>query len=81
MGAFTAIPKGRGCCFSIHHSVFPFGSGRPENIERSPRGNKKSYLIYMNYGWIPEAAEFVERLSFLKLIYRGETTLIFEFVP
>ncbi len=52
-----------------------------ENIARSARGDQKSYLIYMNYGWAPEAAEFVEGLSFLKLIYRGDTTNIFEFVP
>jgi hypothetical protein len=35
----------------------------------------------MNCGWIPEAAEFVEGQSFLKLVYRGDTTSIFEFVP
>ena len=52
-----------------------------ENIARSPRGDKKSYLIHMNYGWNSEAAEFVERLSFLKLVYRGDTTTIFEFLP
>lgn len=52
-----------------------------ENIVRSPRGDKKSYLIHMNYGWNPEAAEFVEGLSFLKLVYLGDTTSIFEFVP
>ena len=52
-----------------------------ENIARSPRGDKKSYLIHMNYGWNPEAAEFVECLNFLKLVYRGDTTAIFEFLP
>lgn len=52
-----------------------------ENIVRSPRGDKKSYLIHMNYGWNPEAAEFVEGLSFLKQVYLGDTTSIFEFVP
>jgi hypothetical protein len=52
-----------------------------ENIARSARGDQKSYLIYMNTGWLPEAAQFVEDLSFLKLVYRGNTTNIFEFVP
>ncbi len=51
-----------------------------ENIERSPRGSQKSWLIYMNHGWDAEAAEFVEGLGFLKLMYRGDTVLIFEFV-
>lgn len=49
------------------------------NIERAPRGRGKSYLILMNYGWDFEAAAFVEALSFLKLFYRGEMVLIFEF--
>lgn len=51
-----------------------------KNLELASRAKKKRYLIFMNYGWIPETAEFVERLAFLNLIYRGDTTLIFEFV-
>jgi hypothetical protein len=34
----------------------------------------------MNYNWLPEVAQYLEGLDFLKLIYRGDTTLIFEFV-
>jgi len=50
-----------------------------DNLRHAPRGHGTSYLILMNYGWVPEAAGFVEELDFLRLIHRGETVLIFEF--
>ncbi len=49
-----------------------------ENIQRAPRGEGTSYLIFMNYGWLPDAAEYVQGLPFLKLIHRGDTVLTFE---
>lgn len=79
-GGVYRYPEGPWVLFFNSPFGVPIWKRAAENIERSPRGDKKSYLIYMNHGWIPEAAEFVERLSFLKLIHRGDICLIFEFV-
>ncbi len=73
-------PEGPWVLFFNSPFGVPIWKRAVQNIERSPRGNQKSWLIFMNYGWDAAAAEFVERLSFLKVIYRGDTTLIFEFI-
>lgn len=80
-GGTYQYPEGPWILFFNSPFDVPIWKPAAENIERAPRGTGKSYLIYMNYGWLPQAAAFVESLAFLKLIYRGETTLIFEFVP
>lgn len=53
-----------------------------ENLERAKRGRGTSYLIYSNVLWRPDAAEFVRRQSYLKLIYQEEdqTSRIYEFI-
>lgn len=50
-----------------------------ENLARAPRGTGNGYLIFLNFGWNPGAAEFVDQLPFLKLIYSDDTARIYEF--
>ena len=49
------------------------------NLQQTPKVAGPHYLIFMNYGWVPEAAHYVLSLDFLSLIYCGDTVLIFEF--
>lgn len=50
------------------------------NIARAAKCDK-SYLIFMNYGWIPEARRFVEGLGLFQVIFRDDVTQVFEILP
>ena len=64
---------------------FPFGvpiwKAVTENLARAPRGVGKTYVIFLNYGHLPEVADYVAGVSFLKLIYGGVNTRIYECAP
>ncbi len=50
------------------------------NLALARRGQGTSYLIYSNYGWKLETAEFVHKLSFLRMVHEDDTSRIYEFV-
>ena len=71
-----------GPCVLFFNSPFgvPVWEKVARNLARSRRGQGKSYLIYSNIGWLPEAAEFVDKLSFLRLIHADDTSRVYEFI-
>ncbi len=74
-------PAGPWVLFFNSPFALPVWKSVAENIARSPRGPKTSYLIFMNYGWNAGAVEFVDSLSFLEPFRRGDTTAIYRFAP
>lgn len=81
-GGAYQYPEGPWVLFFNTPFDVPVWERAAANLARAQRGYGTSYLIYSNNLWIPEAAEFVRRLSYLKLIYQEEdqTSRIYEFV-
>ncbi|MFM8445055.1 MAG: class I SAM-dependent methyltransferase [Methylococcus sp.] len=78
-GGDYSFPEGPWVLFFNSPFGVPIWERVVANIQQSPKVAGLNYLIFMNYGWVPEAADYVQRLEFLHLIHRGDTVLIFEF--
>jgi hypothetical protein len=63
--------------FNIPFGV-PIWKAVAQNFRRAPKGNGRSYWIFLNYGYLPEAADYVAGLDFLKLIYSSENVRLYE---
>ena len=74
-----AFPEGPWVLFFNSPFGVPIWERVVANLQQTPKVAGPHYLIFMNYGWVPEAANYVLSLDFLGLIYRGDTVLIFEF--
>ena len=66
--------------FNIPFGV-PIWKAVAENFMRASRREGKSYWIFLNYGYLLEAADFVAGLTFLQLIYSSEDIRIYEVGP
>ena len=42
------------------------------------QNGEKSHWIFLNYGYLPEAADYVEGLNFLRLMYSSENLRLYE---
>jgi len=81
-GAYE-YPEGPWVLFFNTPFGLPVWEKAAENLARaaSAAGGKfKSYLIYANFGWDPEAAQFADNLSFLRRVYSDDTSRTYEFV-
>lgn len=77
-GAFE-FPEGPWVLFFNSPFDVPVWRRVEENLRRAPRGRGRSYLIYSNKGWLPEAAAYVHQLDYLRLIHEDDTSRVYEF--
>jgi len=76
-----AFPEGPWIMFLNVPFGIPVWKQVIQNVENASPGNGTSYLIYLNYEWLPETAEFVAGLPLLKLIDDSESTRIYQLAP
>jgi SAM-dependent methyltransferase len=79
-GGAYELPEGPLILFYNSPFDVPVWERAAKQIENMKPGNGRSYLIYSNWGWLPNAAAFVDQLSFLKLIHvdSDQTSRIYE---
>jgi hypothetical protein len=79
-GGTYVYPEGPWVLFYNTPFGLPIWNLAAARLAEAERGKGQSYLIFAKFGWNAGAGDFVNQLSFLKLIHEDDTSRLYEFV-